>query len=222
MTAAQKKQLETYQPGVAVRFEKDYRSLGVRRGETAQVEHVFSDAMIMSLADGTHRTVSPSRLSGKGWSLGVVEDLEVAAGERIRFTGTNSIAGYRNREHGVVEEISADALAIRRSDGSTVRLARDRVLSLDYRYAVTGHSAQGLDASRVILEKDTQSRTTNRRSFYTDLTRARDSVVLVTDSRARLKQLVRSDRSKVGALDVLPSGGVTTALVRGHEFTKDD
>ena len=41
MTAAQKKQLETYQPGLAVRFEKDYRSLGVRRGDTAQVERVF-------------------------------------------------------------------------------------------------------------------------------------------------------------------------------------
>ncbi len=207
MTAAQKKQLETYQPGLAVRFEKDYRSLGVRRGDTAQVERVFSDAMIVSLPDGTRRTMSPRRLSGKGWSLGVVEDLEVAAGERVRFTGTNSSAGYRNREHGVVEEISADALAIRRSDGSTLRLARDRVLSLDYSYAVTGHSAQGLDASRVVLEKDTQSRTTNRRSFYTDLTRARDAAVVVTDSSARLAELVHLDRTQLAALDVAGSSG---------------
>jgi hypothetical protein len=79
--------------------------------------------MIVTLPDGTHRTMSPRRLSGKGWSVGVVENFEIAAGERVRFTGTNSGAGYRNREHGVVEEISADALAIRRSDGSTVRFA---------------------------------------------------------------------------------------------------
>ena len=46
--------------------------------------------MIVTLPDGTHRTMSPRSLSGKGWSVGVVEDLEVAAGERIRFTGTNS------------------------------------------------------------------------------------------------------------------------------------
>jgi ATP-dependent exoDNAse (exonuclease V) alpha subunit len=205
MTAAQKKQLEAYQPGLAVRFEKDYRSLGVRRGETAQVERVFGDAMIVSLPDGTHRTMSPRRLSGKGWSLGVVEDLEIAAGERVRFTGTNSIGGYRNREHGVVEEISADALVIRRSDGGTVRLGRDRVLSLDYRYAVTGHSAQGLDASRVIMEKDTHSRTTHRRSFYTDLTRARDAAVVATNSASQLAQRVRADREKVTALGVARS-----------------
>ena len=138
-----------------------------------------------------------------------MEDLEVAAGERVRFTGTNSDAGYRNREHGVVEEISADALTIRRSDGSNLRLARDRVLSLDYSYAVTGHSAQGLDASRVILEKDTHSRTTDRRSFYTDLTRARDTAVVVTDSAARLAQVVHSDRAQRVALDVVGPSGPT-------------
>jgi ATP-dependent exoDNAse (exonuclease V) alpha subunit len=88
-----------------------------------------------------------------------------------------------------------------------VRFARDRVSSLDYSYAVTGHSAQGLDASRVVLEKDTQSRTTDRRSFYTDVTRARDAAVVVTDSSARLARLVRSYRLKLAALDVVGSRG---------------
>ena len=83
------------------------------------------------------------------------------------------------------------------------------MLSLDYSYAVTGHSAQGLDASRVILEKDTHSRTTDRRSFYTDVTRARDTAEVVTDSAARLAQLVHSDRAHRVALDVVGSSGPT-------------
>ena len=211
MTAAQKRQLETYQPGLAVRFEKDYRSLGVRRGETTQVERVFADAMIVSLPDGTHRTMSPRRLSGKGWSLGVVEDLEIAAGERVRFIGTNPRVGYRNGERAVVEEISADALTIRRANGDTFLLAREQVLSIDYSYAVTGHSAQGLDASRVVLEKDTQSRTTGRRSFYTDVTRARDTAVVVTDSASRLANRVGSDRPRLVALEVVGLNVVTVA-----------
>ncbi len=124
-----------------------------------------------------------------------------------------------NREHGVVEEISADALTLRRSDGSNLRLAHDRVLSLDYGYAVTGHSTQGLDASRVILEKDTHSRTADRRSFYTDVTRARDAAVVVTDSTSRLAQRVRSGFRKVAALDVVGSVGLTVAS--GHELSKE-
>lgn len=202
-TAAQKKQLETYQPGLAVRFEKNYRSLGVRRGDTAQVERIFSDTLSVTLADRTRRTMSPHRLSGKGWSIGVLENLEVTVGDRVRFTGTNPREDYRNGERGVVEGLSAELLIIRRSDGSTINLARDQPVSLDYGYAVTGHSAQGLDASRVILDQDTRSRTTNRRSFYTDVTRARQVAVVVTDSVARLAQRVKRDSAKAAALEIV-------------------
>ena len=66
---------------------------------------------------------------------------------------------------------------------------------------------QGLDSKRVILEKDTYSRTTNHRSFYTDLTRARDATVVVTDSVRRLARLVRSDLTESAALDVVGSMG---------------
>ncbi len=204
-TTAQKKQLETYQPGFTLRFEKNYRSFGARRGDTALIERIFADAIVVTLADGTSRTMSPDRLSGKGWSVGVTENLEVAVGDRVRFTGTNPQANYRNGERGVIEGFDADVLTIRRSDGSILSVARDQALSLDYGYAVTGHSAQGLDASRVVLEKDTQSRTTNRRSFYTDVTRARDAAVVVTDSVPRLAQDVNVDRANVAALEIVTS-----------------
>jgi conjugative relaxase-like TrwC/TraI family protein len=218
-TTAQKKQLETYEPGLTLRFEKDYRSLGVSRGDTAQVERVFSDALIVRLSNGTGRTLSPGRLSGKGWSVGVVEELEVATGERVRFTGTNPRAGFRNGERGIVEEVSAEGLAIRRSDGSTVRLARNQAVSLDYGYAMTGHSAQGLDASHVVLEKDTHSRTTNHRSFYTDLTRARDAAVVMTDSSHRLGHLVRSAEQKPTALEVI--GLSEKTIAKASELEKE-
>jgi hypothetical protein len=75
------------------------------------------------------------------------------------------------------------------------RGARPRAIA-GCRSRVTGHSAQGLNATRVILEKDTRPRTTNHRSFYTDLTRAREAALVVTDSAQRLVQLGRSDLPK--------------------------
>ena len=207
MTAAQKKRLETYQPGLTIRFEKDYRSLSAHRGDTAQVERVLSDAMMALRRYPPHDVATKAeRERLVRWRRG---------GPRGGARGASSIyrhgfrAGYRNREQGIVEEISAEALSIRRTDGSNLKLCRDQALSLDYTYAVTGHSAQGLDASRVIFEKDTHSPTTDRRSFYTDLTRARDTAVVVTDSSARLAQLVHSDRTQLVALDVVGSSGIT-------------
>ncbi|MFZ1907316.1 MAG: AAA family ATPase [Steroidobacteraceae bacterium] len=55
-SVAEKKQLETYHSGFTVRFEKDYRSLGVERGDTAEVERVLSDAILLRLSDSTLRT----------------------------------------------------------------------------------------------------------------------------------------------------------------------
>ena len=204
-TVAEKRRLETYQPGLTIRFEKDYRSLSAHRGDTAQVERVLSDGLTLRLSDHSRRTMSLRKLSGRGWSVGVAEDLEVALGERVRFIGTDPRMGYRNGERGIVEELSAEGLLVRRMDGSSLQLSREQALSLDYAYAVTGHSAQGLDASRVILEKDTHSPTTNHRSFYTDLTRARDAAVVVTDSIARLGRRMRPRSTKAAALDAVDS-----------------
>ncbi len=206
-SVAEKKQLETYRAGLTVRFEKDYRSLSAERGDTALVERGLSDAIVLRVADGMRRTMSPQKLSGKGWSVGSVESLEVAVGDRVRFTGTDRRAGYRNGEAGVIQEISHESIGIRRTDGRVLQIARARPIALDYSYGVTGHSAQGLDATRVILEKDTRSRTTNHRSFYTDLTRAREAALVVTDSAQRLVQRVRSDLPKSAALDIVRSTG---------------
>jgi hypothetical protein len=45
----------------------------------------------------------------------------------------------------------------------------------------------------------------HHRSFYTDLTRARDEAVVVTDAAAQLAQRVRLDQVKVAALEVAES-----------------
>jgi hypothetical protein len=192
-TAAERKAIHTYQPGLTIRFEKSYRSLGVQRGDTVKIQRVLADSIVVSLSDGTRRAMAPQRLSGKGWSVGTVDSLEVAAGDRVRFTGTNPTAGFKNGERGIVEEIRPERIAVRREDHQVVYVSRDRPASLDYSYAVTGHSAQGLDADRVILEKDTHSLTTNHRSFYTDVTRAREAAVVVTDSAPRLAQVAATE-----------------------------
>jgi hypothetical protein len=70
----------------------------------------------------------------------------------------------------------------------------------------------------VILEKETHSRTTNHRSFYTDLRRAHDAAVVVTDSARRLALLVRSDLPKSAALDIaeaMGSGAISHERERG-------
>ena len=66
----------------------------------------------------------------------------------------------------------------------------------------------------MVLEKDAEYGTTHHRSFYTDLTRARDEAVVATDSADRLAQRVSRDDTKVAALDVATSSERAGALER--------
>ena len=105
-------------------------------------------------------------------------------------------------ERGVVEEFRPDTISVRRENGQLVAVRRDRPASLDDSYAVTGHSAQGLGADHVFIEKDTRSLTSNRRSFYTDDTRAREVATVVTDSVRRLSRVATVKPQKSAALDL--------------------
>jgi ATP-dependent exoDNAse (exonuclease V) alpha subunit len=97
-------------------------------------------------------------------------------------------------------------IELRSADGTSKALRRDRVLPVEYGYAATGHSAQGLGADRVLLDKDTKARTTDHRSFYTDLTRAKHEAIIYTNDRSTLPQAIVRLSQKAAALDVTRAG----------------
>jgi conjugative relaxase-like TrwC/TraI family protein len=202
LTAVERKRLDRYQVGDAVLFQKAYRSLGVQRGELYRVKAIRDDHVVARNQDGREIAYTPARLSAKGFHLGSIEAREVAVGELLRATGTDRALGIRNGERGKVEKASGGELVLKTASGARKTLRTDRVLPVDYGYAATGHSAQGLSANRVLLDKDAQARTTDHRSFYTDLTRARYAAVIYTNDRSALPEAVIRQSQKTAALDV--------------------
>lgn len=202
LTAAEQKRLDRYQLGDAVLFQKAYRSLGVQRGEIYRVSAIRGDHLIARSQDGRKISYTPARLNAKGFQLGRIEAREVAVGELLRATGTDRALGIRNGERGKVEKASGGELVLKTTSGVRKTLRTDRVLPVDYGYASTGHSAQGLSGNRVLLDKDAQARTTDHRSFYTDLTRARYAAVIYTNDRSALPEAVIRQSQKTAALDV--------------------
>ncbi len=87
-------------------------------------------------------------------------------------------------------------------------------MPVEYGYAATGHSAQGLGADRVLLDKDAKARTTDHRSFYTDLTRAKQAAVIYTNDRSALPVSIVRQSQKTAALDV-------ASAVRQLELCRD-
>ena len=207
-TSAERKRLDAYEAGQTVRFSKDYRSLGVSAGETAEVRTVDRETgtVLLQTPDGREIPMTPREMSGKGHEIGTIESLELAPGDRVRITG-NALKkdGITRGMKGTVlpEEAAGTAMRIRLDNGKTFPLTPGSLpVDLAHGYAQTGHSAQGLGAGTVILDLPAGSPTVNRRSFYTNLTRTKERAVAFTDDREALTGAVAREKDKTMARDV--------------------
>jgi hypothetical protein len=206
-TETQKKRIDSYEVGQDVRFGKDYRSMGIRTGEVGKVANVDRESGTVKLVMNDGRTVAmtPRTMSGKGHEIGTVEGIELAAGDRIRITG-NALKkeGITNGMRGEVRAVEDDRIMVRFDTGreAVLPVEASKPLEIDHGYAQTGHSAQGLGAKTVILDLPSGSRTLNRRSFYTNLTRTKGEVIAFTDDREALLGAVTRVNGKTMAMDV--------------------
>lgn len=211
LTANQQCRAQFYAAGDAVRFDKDYRSLGVKSGEILKVKAIRTNEIELARPDGSTVTFTPANLSGKGWTVGRTDRRELSAGDRVRVTGDIAATGerLRNGQRATVLAISDKQMQVQLDGGKkvTINLENGKPLSLDYGYAATGHSAQGLGAKRVLLERSSACRTASRREFYTDVTRVKQELKVYTDDRGKLGKAVEKQNDKQQALEQSNDGG---------------
>lgn len=212
-TTAEKRRAASYVAGQSLRFEKDYRSIGATRGEVWAITRIETNELVVNRADGQEARLKPAQLSGKGFSVGRIEMREITSGDWIRFTGNVAAldkSTLRNGQRATVVSCENGRLRLQ-VDGARrlVEVDARRALSLDYGYAATGHSAQGLGARTVLLDRDSKSRTASERQFYTDVTRVKEKLEVFTDSTEKLAEAIGRQVDKSVALDelsLLPSG----------------
>ena len=183
----------SYEIGDKVRFSRDYADKGVSRGETYRVEDVDPAKSSVALKAEDGRDID-WRL--RQWGAGKVEAftaqaLELKAGDRIQFTRNDRERGRINGERGTVTAIDEQARSATiwspRSQDQTLKLDLTRDQHIRHAYVETAFAAQGRTADHVIIHAD--SRATNlvdQKSFYVSVSRARESVAIYTNDRAKL------------------------------------
>ena len=90
-------------------------------------------------------------------------------------------------------------------------MARDdpQLHHLDHAYSSTVHAAQGITCDRAIAVLDTErGGVADQATFYVELTRARDNVVLLTDDREAL----------IEALETSPAEQMSALKAIGEQF----
>ena len=210
-TNAEKTLAANYAPGDVVAFHRPYKRLGVEKGDELRVAGVDRKARTVMLdgKDGQPVAWAPSRLAARSGGVEVYrsEDMELRAGDRIRWTRNDMGLGLVNSQTAEVSAVKSGAVTFRLEDGRMLDLAPGdpQLRHVDRAWASTVHAFQGRTVDTVIAAMEANHpNLTTQKTLYVEISRARDRAEVVTDDRAALReQLEAVTGERIAALEAV-------------------
>ena len=210
-TNAEKTLAANYRAGDTVAFHRPYKRLGVGKGDELRVAGVDHRTRTVNLEGGDGQTVAwePNRIAARAGGVEVYrgEEIELRAGDRIRWTRNDAGLGLVNSGTAEVAAVRDGRVAFRLEDGRTLDLGPGdpQLRHVDRAWASTVHAFQGRTVDTVIAAMEANHpHLTTQKSFYVEISRARDRAELVTDDKAALKeQLEAATGERIAALEAV-------------------
>ncbi len=208
-TNAEKALAANYGTGDVVAFHRPYKRIGVEKGDERRVTGVDRKARAVLLDDGKGGRVAwkPEEIGGRkgGSEVYRAEEIELRAGDRIRWTRNEAGLGLVNSRTAEVLRVANGRVTFRLEDGKTMDLGKGdpQLRHLDHAWASTVHAFQGRTVDNVIAAMEARHpHLTTQKSFYVEISRARDRAELVTDDAAELRaQLQAVTGERIAALE---------------------
>ena len=201
---AEKALAGNYAPGDVVAFHRSYMRLGVEKGDERRVVGVDYEArsVVLEGRDGETVAWKPAEVGGRKGGTEVYrrEEIDLRTGDRIRWTRNDNGLGLVNSRTAEVAEVRNGRVTFQLEDGRKIDLGRNdpQLRHLDHAWASTVHAFQGRTVDNVIAAMEARHpHLTTQKSFYVEISRARDRAELVTDNTAELRaqlQVVTGER----------------------------
>lgn len=202
LTRAQVQSSLSYAPGDIVEALRHYDSIGLRRGDTAEVVETAPGCITLLRQDGQQVQWRPTAMPHV--AVHHAQQREVAVGDHIRFPANDYGLGVVNGQSGTVESINHVTGELKVNVGSERALTLDmnRPLRVDHAYCTTVHAAQGQTCNRVLVDADVSGAMANQSLYYVAISRARHGVTLYTDDKELLPRAMSRLDIKQAALDL--------------------
>ena len=209
LTRAEMARASNYSAGDTVIFNRQYKTLGVEKGDEREVARVDYDRNTVWLDGGGGDPVAwrPYQIAAAKGGLEVYrsEEMELRAGDRVRWTRNDPGSELVNGETAEVKFIEKEGIRFRLENGKEAGLDEDdpQLRHMDRAWASTVHSFQGRTVDHIVAAMPAGNpNLTNQRAFYVAISRARDHAELVTDDARKLsEQLERATGERISALD---------------------
>src|SRR5215510_1272896 len=206
MTGPERTFANSYRPHQdIIRYNSASDKFKVKAGDYAKVidtDHETNKITVRFL-NGRKLTYNPTRLSGV--SVYYEAERAFAEGDRLQIRAPFRAKRIANGELGTITKIEPDRMRLAMDSGREISVALREFRHLDYGYAVTSYSGQGLTFDRVLVNADTHesARLLNSRTAYVGISRARYDALIYTDSTQNLSAALNREIEKVTALGAI-------------------
>ena len=233
-TNAEKALAGNYAAGDVVAFHRPYKRIGVEKGDERRVTGVNHKTreVVLEGRDGSTVAWKPGEIGGRRGGSEVYrrEDIELCNGDRIRWTRNDAGLGLVNSRTAEVLSVANGRVTFQLEDGKRLELGQNdpQLRHLDHAWASTVHAFQGRTVDNVIAAMEARHpHLTTQKSFYVEISRARDRAELVTDDAAELRaQLQAVTGERIAALEGIgemkrEAPDKVAEAVRGPEARQD-
>jgi hypothetical protein len=198
LTSVQSRYTHYYKAGDVALPKREYKRSGLHKLQPYVVEEVKRDRLHLRDLSGNSLSVDPIKFR---LSVYTKETVEIAVGDRLRWTLNSPDFGRRNGQEFVVTGIEGSEATIEYKDGSRSRINLYQPLHLDYALVSTTYSSQGKTAERVLISAAADP-TVSAQSFYVAISRARSGLQIYAEDKELLLELAQSRKAKENPLEL--------------------
>jgi conjugative relaxase-like TrwC/TraI family protein len=200
-TEAQRSNPQSYHSGLIVQFHQNAPSFA--RGQKLTVSSVGHDNHVYAQDEHGRQHALPLGQSSR-FQVYETQTLPLVPGDKIRITQNGFTGDGKHRlNNGAVYQVKGF------TKSGDLKLTNGWVIDKNYGnlahgYCQTSHVAQSKTVDRVFVAQSAASLTaSSAEQFYVSVSRARDSVTVYTDDKARLAEAIQSSGARMTAHELL-------------------
>lgn len=221
LTIAEKEQVANWDIGHIALFEKDIQAIGVEAGDKWEITEKNKEFVHITHEDGREAFLDPA--GGVAHFVDIYEptDMELQPGDTIRWTRNDNEKNLINTHQSEVVDVQEGYIYLINEDGREINLPIDSsaLSHCDYAFNATVHAFQGRTVDQVIaILESGHTELTTQKTFYVEVSRARDRAILITDDKEQLADTLSwNTGDRISALE----GVESMVETQGSQQVKD-
>jgi len=191
---------QSFRSGLVIQFHQNAPSFS--RGERLTVCGV-SNASVLVWDERGRESALPLHFAAR-FQVYEAQTLQIAPKDKIRITQNGfTLDGKHRLNNGAIHQVKGF------TKGGDLKLSNGWVIGKDYRnlahgYCQTSHVAQSKTVDRVFVAQSKESLgASSAEEFYVSMSRARETVTIYTDDKARLAEAIQFSGARVSSLELL-------------------